>query len=98
MGCATERAFAAARNISTRGAGASALPPSLRAANNQNVGAAVRPTAVRVGERQEAGPSKSQRLPSTSRNTATLPYGSIRGIDTKCTPAATIRLYDTSKS
>jgi len=37
------------------------------------------------------GPSRSQRLPSRSRNTATLPYGSARGAVTKSTPAASMR-------
>lgn len=37
------------------------------------------------------GPSKSQRFPSRSRNTATLPYGSALGAEMKLTPAAAIR-------
>ena len=37
------------------------------------------------------GPSRSQRLPSRSMNTATRPYASSRGGDTKRTPASIIR-------
>ena len=39
----------------------------------------------------QAGPSRSQRLPAMSTNTATRPYGSVRGWVTKSTPAAAIR-------
>ena len=38
------------------------------------------------------GPSRSQRLPSRSMNTATRPYGSSVGNETNVTPASIIRL------
>jgi hypothetical protein len=38
-----------------------------------------------------AGPSRSHRLPGRSRNTATRPYGSVRGEVTNSTPADLIR-------
>ena len=37
------------------------------------------------------GPSRSHLLPAMSRNTATRPYGSVRGEVTNSTPAATMR-------
>ena len=37
------------------------------------------------------GPRRSHRLPATSRNTATCPYGSWRGSPTNWTPASSIR-------
>src|SRR5215467_1098332 len=44
------------------------------------------------------GPSRSHRLPAMSRNTATRPYGSVRGGSTNSTPADVIRAYAASKS
>ncbi len=44
------------------------------------------------------GPIRSHRLPATSTNTATWPYGSVRGTVANCTPAAFIRWYAASKS
>jgi glucose/arabinose dehydrogenase len=43
------------------------------------------------GQTGGTGPSRSQRLPAMSRNTATSPYRSIRGGLTNSTPAAVIR-------
>jgi hypothetical protein len=45
------------------------------------------PRAYRRGSR----PKRSQRFPSRSRNSASRPYGSSRGDETNCTPAATMR-------
>ena len=70
------------------------LPPQAdrprHAAKRMIVPRRVKPLYLSVALDAER-PSRSQRLPSISKNTATCPYGSTRGAVTNLTPAATIR-------